>query len=217
MYYNYRKIKSVQNKVVYKAYRYRLQKLLQAAEKEYYHGLIVQYKNDMKKSWGIIKNIINKNKTPIFQSTFKLNNGCIISDKKGVSEHFNDFFINVGPTLARKIPNVGKLPKDFLGQMVEKSLFLEPVTASEINKLIAGLKNTATGYDDISSILLKLSLEYITDPLVHICNSSVIEGVFPEQLKLHVCYPCIRQKILCISTTTAWSHFWICCRRSLKD
>ena len=189
LYYNYRKIKSVHNEVVYKAYKYRLQKLLQAAEKQYYHGLIVQYKNDMKKSWGIIKNIINKNKTPIFQSTFKLNNGSIISDKKAVSEHFNDFFINVGPTLARKIPNVGKLPKDFLGQMVEESLFLEPVTSGEINKLIAGLKNTATGYDDISSTVLKLSLEYIADPLVHICNSSLIEGVFPEQLKIACVLP----------------------------
>ena len=82
LYYNYRKIKSVQNEVVYKVYKYRLQKLLQAAEKKVYHGLIVQYKNDMKKSWGIIKNIINKNKTPIFQSTFKFNNGCIISEKR---------------------------------------------------------------------------------------------------------------------------------------
>ena len=54
--------------------------------------------------------------------------------------------------------------------MVEESLFLEPVTSGEINKLIAGLKNTATGYDDISSTVLKLSLEYIADPLVRICN-----------------------------------------------
>ena len=48
--------------------------------------------------------------------------------------------------------------------MVEESLFLDPVTVSEINKLIVGLKNTATGYDDISAALLKLSLEYIADP-----------------------------------------------------
>ena len=123
LYNNYRKIKSVHNEVVYKSYKYKLQKLLQATEKQYHHGLIDQYKNDKKKSWGIIKNIINKNKAPIFQSTFKLNNGCIISDKKAVSEHFNDFFINVGPTLARKIPNVGKLPKDFLGQMVKSHYF----------------------------------------------------------------------------------------------
>ena len=68
--------------------------------------------------------------------------------------------------------------------MEEESLFLDPVTAGEINKLIAGLKNTATGYDDISVTVLKLSLEYIADPLDHICNSSLIEGVFPEQLKI---------------------------------
>ena len=189
LYYNYRKIKSVHNEVLYKSYKYHLQKLLQAAEKQYYHGLFVQYRNDMNKSWGIMKNIINKNKAPTFQSAFKLNNGSIISDKKTVSQHFNDFFIYVGPTLARNIPNVGKLPKDFLVQMVEESLFLNPVTVGEINKLIAGLKNTATGYDDISAALLILSLEYIADPLVHICNSSMIEGVFPEQLKIACVLP----------------------------
>ena len=171
-----------------RSYKYHMQKLLQAAEKKYYHGLFVQYRNDMKKSWGIMKNIINKNKAPTFQSAFKLNNGSIISDKKTVSQH-TDFFINVGPTLARNIPNVGKLPKDFLEQMVEESLFLDPVTVGEINKLIAGLKNTATGYDDISAALLKLSLEYIADPLFHICNSSMIEGVFPEQLKIACVLP----------------------------
>ena len=66
--------------------------------------------------------------------------------------------------------------------MVEVSQFLESVTAGEINELIAGLKNTATGHGDISSTVLKLSLEYIADPLVYICNSSLTEGVFPEQL-----------------------------------
>ena len=49
LYYNNRKIKSVHNEVVYKSYKYKLQKLLQAVEKQYYHGSIVQYKNDMKK------------------------------------------------------------------------------------------------------------------------------------------------------------------------
>ena len=73
--------------------------------------------------------------------------------------------------------------------MVEESLFLDPVIVGEINKLIAGLKNTATGYDYISAALLSLSLEYIADPLVHICNSSMIEGVFPEQLKIACVLP----------------------------
>ena len=68
--------------------------------------------------------------------------------------------------------------------MVGESLNLDPVTVGEINKLIAGMKNTATGYDDISAALLKLSFEYIADPLVHTCNSSMIEGVFLEQLEI---------------------------------
>ena len=44
--------------------------------------------------------------------------------------------------------------------------------------------------------------------LVHICNSSLIEGVFPEQMKIACVLPCIRQKILCILTPTARFHFF---------
>ena len=131
----------------------------------------------------------------------------------GLPRYEINYFV---PTLARKIPNVGKLPKDFLGQMVEGSLFLDPVTVGEINKLIAGLKNTATGYDDISAALQKLSLECIADPLVHICNSSMIEGVFPEQLKIACVLPMYRQRILCILTITDQCHFRLYCQRSLR-
>ena len=77
---------------------------------------------------GIMKNIINKNKAPRFQSAFKRYDGSIIS-----SSALKLFFHKFGPTLTRKMPNVGKLPKDFLAQMAEKSLFLDPVTVGEIN------------------------------------------------------------------------------------
>ena len=87
--------------------------------------------------------------------------------------------------------------------MVEVSLFLDPVTVGEINKLIVGLKNTATWYDDISAALLKLSLEYIADPLVHICNSSMIEGVFPEQLKVACVLPLYKAE-----DPMYFNHYW---------
>ena len=61
-YHRYKKINSVKNEVNYKTYESQLQKLLDTAEKQYHHELLTRYKNSMKKSWGIIKNIIHKNK-----------------------------------------------------------------------------------------------------------------------------------------------------------
>ena len=81
------------------------------AEKQYYHSLLLQNKVNMKKSWGIIKSIINKNKKPVCQSKFKLNTGEVTDDKFIISKrYFNDFFINIGPSLSKSIPHVNCLP-----------------------------------------------------------------------------------------------------------
>ena len=46
------------------------------------------------------------------------------TDLKLVTEKFNDFFVNVGPTLARKIPEQDRNPEDFLQARAAFSLYL---------------------------------------------------------------------------------------------
>ena len=62
LYYKFRKINSVYNETSYKSYKQVLQRTLLAAEKQYYHELLIMNKDNMKKSWGVIKNIINRKK-----------------------------------------------------------------------------------------------------------------------------------------------------------
>ena len=97
LYYKFRKIGSVYNGNSYKSYKQVLQKTLMAAEKQHYHELLIKNKDNMKKYWGVRKNIINKKKNPVYQTKFKLRNGSTTTDKKSISEHFNDFFINIDP------------------------------------------------------------------------------------------------------------------------
>ena len=67
---------------------------------------------------------------------------------------------------------------------MSESLFLDPVSESEIKERLISLKETATGYDEINTMSLKLSNNLIAQPLAHICNLSLTEGVFPHQLKI---------------------------------
>ena len=145
---------------------------MKVAEKKYYQDLFTRYKSDMKKSWNVMKSIINHNKMPIYQTKFKYN-GNEISDGNDISNKFNDFFINIGSTLANAIPHTSKSPLNYLGASVSETIFLSPVTENEIGKLSLSLKNTATGYDDIISMSLKLCSQYVTQPLTHICNLSL--------------------------------------------
>ena len=56
----------------------------------------------MKKTWKIIKNIISRNKQNSPTESF-VDNGKTITDKNAIVQKFNDFFVNIGPTLASKI------------------------------------------------------------------------------------------------------------------
>ena len=58
----------------------------------------------------------------------------------------------------------------------------------EIDKIIMSLKNCATGYDDISAQILKLCIEHIGDPLTYLCNRSLLQGVFPHEMKTAAMY-----------------------------
>ena len=72
--------------------------------------------SDIKKTWKIIKNIVNKIKARQSQSKFKLNDESFTTDGSIISNTFNDFFINIGPNLAGKIPSVGHSPIEYMGQ-----------------------------------------------------------------------------------------------------
>ena len=184
LYSKYRKIKSAYWENLYKTYRNKLHHLQKSTERKYYSDLMSKYKGNMKKSWGLIKRIINKNKISKLQHKFKTANGIIISDKLSVSNHFNDFYINVGPTLAKAIPQQQKKPEHFLGTRVNHSIFLDPVSPAEIISIIKSLKDSATGCDDIGASTLRLSLDSISNVLTDICNLSLLEGVFPDELKV---------------------------------
>ena len=105
LYLKYHRTKTAANEVAYKYYRNKLNNVLKIAERKHYADIIEQNKSNLRKTWAIMKELINKNKVTVPQSKFKLSNGSYKTDKKTFSENFNNFFISVGQTLARKIPH----------------------------------------------------------------------------------------------------------------
>ena len=134
----------------------------------------------MKKTWNIIKSVINKNKSNKLTSEFKTTSSDIITDKKEISNKFNRYFINVGPSLARKIPTSTKSYRDFLPPRNEESMYLTPVTCDEIKKIIRKLNEGAPGFDDVTAKCIKCVSENICEPLQFLTNLSFTNGFFPE-------------------------------------
>ena len=142
-------------------------KVMKAAEKKHYCDILIQNKTNSKKMWNTIKDVINTNKKKKLQSKFRLSDGTTTTDLKLVTEKFNDFFVNVGLSLARKIPEQDRNPEYCMQAGAVFSLHLETVTETEVTNLINSLKLSAPGFDSISSLILKLVLPSICSPLTH--------------------------------------------------
>ena len=106
-----------------------------------------------------------------------------MEENKFICESFNDFYINVGPTLAAKIPQFPKSPIAYLPPSNPKSIFLKTLTLEEVEKLILLLKDSSSGWDDMDAKIRKTYRFYLLI-LVHLTNLSLKEGIFPSQLKL---------------------------------
>ena len=135
----------------------------------------------MKKTWSILKQIINKKKHTKSQTQFRLNDDCLTSDQSEISEKFNEFVVNVGPNLAEKIPTQTATPEHYLGSQLTNTIFLAPVTHTEIDEIVKSLKNCSSGYDEINRNILDISIPSIKPHLLYLLNQSLLQGVFPDE------------------------------------
>ena len=71
----------------------------------------------MKETWKIINDLVNKkSSTRLSYTTEFIKNGSIISGNMNIAEHFNSFFANIGPTLAKGIPKSDRHVESFFGR-----------------------------------------------------------------------------------------------------
>jgi hypothetical protein len=67
----------------------------------------------------------------------------------------------------------------------------------EVEKIIKFLKSkNSSGYDEITSRIIKVSSSFISSPLTHICNAILRSGVFPDRLKYAIVKPCFKKGYL---------------------
>lgn len=67
-------------------------------------------------------------------------------------------------------------------------------SSKEVENIIKSLKpKNSSGYDGISTKLLKISSSFISSPLTYICNKSISLGIFPHRLKYAVVKPLFKK------------------------
>lgn len=170
---------------VYKDYKNKLNHSIRMAKRLYYDEKLTENKANIKQTWNLLNSIMNKNKQRSSPNIVFRHDDKEISDPTEIANHFCNFFSNIGPNLARNIPNTNVSPKSFLPGEFLSSIFIETVSEAEVITIAKNFQSgKATGYDNIPISTIKSTIDIIAKPLTHIINMSFKYGIFPDQLKI---------------------------------
>ena len=179
-----KKEKTEESLLKYKKYKSRLNGLLRRAKKDHYHSLFKSNEQNVKKSWAVMKTLINKTKSSEVPLKL-LVNGHHVSDKNVIANKFNNYFVNIGNNLAKNIPESTISPTHYLNDVnITQSIYLQPVDENEVKRIILNLKNSSPGHDGMSSKVIKQTYHIYLPVLVHLLNLSITQGYFPPKLKI---------------------------------
>lgn len=149
---------------------------MRRCKKEYYNKILEINKNNMKGLWNTLNSIIRnetKNKNKSYPEYF-IDKDKIIKNKEDVVNGFNNFFVNVGPNLAKIINDSETEGVDVdLWDRNPSSIFLRAVERNEIIDIVRNCKNKSSAdWNNVDMIIVKKVIEEISEPLTHIANLS---------------------------------------------
>ena len=129
--------------------------------------------NGIKTLWKNLNGLISAGKRR--DNLVKINklnyNGKSITDGTEISNVMNEYFCSVGNNLVSKLPIPSNFFTDYLPKPICNSIFVEPVTVTELEALIKMLKvNKACGEDGISARLIKDLGNLLIAPLTYVFN-----------------------------------------------
>jgi hypothetical protein len=106
LYKNVLKKPCYRNETAYKKYKNKLNHVIKTEKKAYYETQFLKYKNDIKKTWQTINEVLNRNKTrsKLPDTFLQKNSNNNVSNPLEIANKFNEYFVKIGPQLAKKIP-----------------------------------------------------------------------------------------------------------------
>jgi hypothetical protein len=163
-------------KQYYKDYCKILTKVIKEAKRLTLNKRIFQSHNKIKTTWNIINESLGKQQP--LQTIQKLNiDGTQLTNQQDIANALNKHFSNVKNSVSNgdKLDNM-KHNNPFANSNTEHGretlvppLVFKLFSTKEITQIIKSLKTkNSSGYDEINTKLLKISVNYISSPLTHL-------------------------------------------------
>ena len=173
---------------IYVKYSRKLDALIDKAKYDYFCQKINENKDDLKKTWRLINNILGR----------KRQNKLLTFPEEDAAHNFNKYFVNVASDLvASSYPNDvdDDSFKNFLGQFDfdnENSLTDVVFKETDLMFFISKLSNSKGTYF-APKILKQVSYD-LSSVLCKLFNKCVSEGYFPTELKVAKVIPLYKNK-----------------------
>ena len=101
-----------------------------------------------------------------------------------ISDAFNDYFFNIAPELANKLPSTHTSHNSYLRGDYPNSMVMPIIVNSDTVNAITSLKNKKGHINEIAVSLIKENKEILAKPLTMLFNQSINTGIFPDRFKL---------------------------------
>ena len=174
LYTKFLKNRNQKNETEYRNDKKLFESIKRRSKKLHFSKLILKYKDNIKKTWQIIKEAIGKEKCNQHRFPTK-----IVVDKESITnihsiaENFHKFFLEIGPNIANKI----NLPRKHFHEYLKEYQTCQPENVISVNELkdaFFSLKiNKSPGYGEISFNVVKKCFGVLYKPLLHIFNLSI--------------------------------------------
>lgn len=167
----------------YRAYRSAYRGCIKEAKRSAYNDYISTSDNKQRSCWALI----NRERSG---GAFGRSTETHISPNK-----FGVYFAEIAEKIVHTLPNA--VHTDYITDKLavnSSTIFLRPVTPSELISAISSLKNKSSlDYYGMNAKLLKYICDQIAIPLTSIYNMCIAEGVFPYSLKVNKITPVFKK------------------------
>ena len=173
-------------KTFHRKYSNKLTRVKSLSKKLYFNQAFSQRKNNPRELWKLIKLVIPSQKLPI-QPTKLLTDNGVIEDSIKISEHFNNYFSEIGANIAKNASinvNNDTTFKKYLKNSVISTIILDNPQTIEVYNIINSLNpHKALGHDNISFHFLRLGSEVLAPILAQLFSHIFELGYFPQIFK----------------------------------
>ena len=167
---------------VYNEFKNKFTSIVRRTKKNYYNDLFDKCKSDIKSTWKNINKVLgNKRKVAVNKL---IKDDVSIEDSSDISKMFNKYFTSVAGELRRQIPDSNLNYIDYMGSRSLVEMDFVCTDCAEVESVISNLANKSSRINTLPVLIYKSVKNIISPYIADLFNSSVLEGLCPQNIKI---------------------------------